>query len=421
MKKALTLLIFCFALLPLTAQNNWSSATLVKTEGDTLRGLIDFQNWRKNPSRIQFRSTSQATQESFGPLDLQSFWVPEESVHFQSAVVEVDFSPFATQQLTVDQQADFRLDTVFLRSVFLGAVNLYFLRDRDTKEHFFLQRPGGAIEELQYLRYLEEVGGKKVVKTKDIYKTQLLEYLGDCPAARNLIAGVRYREQDLLEILLAYQNCQAGAEPEFVGKTDLGRFIFGVAAAGILSKYDFVASSAPTLDEVEFEYCPNFGIAASMEYILPRNRGKWSFYSELMWKTKHVLLTEENVNAIIAKREWELDLSYLCLNAQFRYNYPTGRIRPFVGLGFSYGYATKANSRYYEERNIIGIPDVSESKLISPIRKYELGALLTLGARHGRFALDARYEIGNGLSPSIDLRSTSNSIFLVLSYQFADR
>ena len=253
MKKALTLLIFCFALLPLTAQNNWSSATLVKTEGDTLRGLIDFQNWRKNPSRIQFRSTSQATQESFGPLDLQSFWVPEESVHFQGAVVEVDFSPFATQQLTVDQQADFRLDTVFLRSVFLGAVNLYFLRDRDTKEHFFLQRPGGAIEELQYLRYLEEVGGKKVVKTKDIYKTQLLEYLGDCPAARNLIAGVRYREQDLLEILLAYQNCQAGAEPEFVGKTDLGRFIFGVAAAGILSKYDFVASSAPTLDEVEFE------------------------------------------------------------------------------------------------------------------------------------------------------------------------
>ena len=71
------------------SQSNFSDAVLFKSNGDSIKGQIDYRNWKLNPGIIIFNQDGGATQE-FKPTDLKAFYVVPNQEYYVSEEVEVD-------------------------------------------------------------------------------------------------------------------------------------------------------------------------------------------------------------------------------------------------------------------------------------------------------------------------------------------
>jgi hypothetical protein len=63
----------------------------VKLNGDTVHGLIDYQNWRINPVKITFIEAGNSVPVDFRATQIISFRVNDKI--YEAAVVQVEISP----------------------------------------------------------------------------------------------------------------------------------------------------------------------------------------------------------------------------------------------------------------------------------------------------------------------------------------
>lgn len=69
------------------AQKTFEPGYILPLQGDTVRGLIDFRNWAKNPDEISFKLSESAEATSYRPVDIKAFVVGGEK--YVSAVVRL--------------------------------------------------------------------------------------------------------------------------------------------------------------------------------------------------------------------------------------------------------------------------------------------------------------------------------------------
>jgi len=96
----------------LTAQKNFQPARVVDNAGDTINGEVNYQNWKKNPSRIQFRQKETGKTVTYYPTEIKWFTVANEK--YTSAIISVDQRDDHTAALVEDSTVILKTDTVFL-------------------------------------------------------------------------------------------------------------------------------------------------------------------------------------------------------------------------------------------------------------------------------------------------------------------
>lgn len=333
MRSKYTLSIFILALFAAAntqAQSNFLPGYIQNQQGDTLTGLIDFQNWAKSPSEIHFQAEQSTAKRTFNPMNIKAFHVSDED--YFSANVQIETSPRETEQLQPESALILVTRNVFLKPVFkTNAKNLYVYVDEFNNNHFYI-REDTIYKLLIYKKFLN-ISSMSYVETKR-YVGQLLYYFSDTPSLSALINKTEYTLPSLTKLFTTYYQ-------RSTSKIDLGseqkktNIKFGVLSGLSCTTLDFVSDNWPSL--VNASYKPYISVvpALSLEFIENRNRNKWSLYNELLYSNYWV---EGDAKDYLYSYHSKLSFQYLNFSSLLRYTMPLKTYQPFVNVGISLGY-----------------------------------------------------------------------------------
>jgi len=209
------LLIFLVILLPFSvfAQSNYYAGYVIKSNGDTLKGYIDYHEWAVSPRSINFKiNKADRNIQLFDPLTVTGFQINGLETYI-SYIGDISMNRTNISDLPNDLDTSKIRDTTFLRQLTTGShLNLYYQSD-DIKNRFFIAEIGGQPTELKQYEYLND--GNQVVNTS-IYKGQLLLYINKFqPGNDGLISKVErtpYIADDLERIVDAINGNKSASK-----------------------------------------------------------------------------------------------------------------------------------------------------------------------------------------------------------------
>lgn len=410
-------LVFTGIILFLTAysQEKYLPGYVINLKGDTTIGLIDYRNWKVNPSRINFREKIDNNQIVYKPSDISEFKVKDEI--YVSAVVDIETSLIKDEQLSNDPAIHLKKDTVFLQTIIKGSKSLYYYYNYD--RDFFYIKSEADFQLLKYKRYLKEAGGQSSVVQNKAYLGQLAVYLSGCPDVESKLNTTDYIERDINSLFSSYFKCTNG-EILFKKEAEKISVNFGLLAGVSITSLEFHGSGHKYLLETDYNKSINPSGGLFCEFVLPRNQGKWSIYNELLYSAYNVNGSYEEYTSadIYSITSTELGFTYLKINNLVRFKYPVGKLYLFVNGGITNGFIigetnsksvfTKFHTQETTEKDVA----------LEDTRQHEMGLIIGLGLKARRYSLETRFETGNGMSKFVDLTGATRRIYLLLGYRF---
>jgi hypothetical protein len=415
-KKGIFFLMGCLIPIMTIAQANFLPGQIVNLKGDTLEGFIDYRNWEINPNKIYYKSNANENPALLGPLAIKAFKVENEI--YVSAIVNLEVSPFLTSKLGFDQELNIKSDTVFLQTLIAGEKSLYFHKNSDGVPNFFIKRDS-IFDLLIYKRFLVEEAGIKSVKENKKYLGQLALYLGSCESIGGKLSGVTYTQKSLIKLFQHYFDCTL-SDNSFERKWDKGTLEIGGLMGGSVTSLNFTGRDWDYLTDAGYSPSLNLSTGLFFDFVLPRNRAKWSINNEILFSRYQVNGQYENrVNEDHYSVTYsEFGYSYIKINNLLRFRYPVGKISIFINAGISNGFSLNEINKKREELYFYGIETIEETPALSRSRRYEQGFLMGTGIKYDRFSLETRHETANGMSTQLSLSSTTRRVYVLLGYRF---
>ena len=111
-----------------SAQENYIEGYIINMNNDTIFGYINYQNWEKDPNKVQFKTAPDKEPVSYKPMEIKEFKTGDEI--YVSAVVKAEISSTDTRNLTYNPEAIIVTDTTFLQSLFRGDKNLFYSKKK---------------------------------------------------------------------------------------------------------------------------------------------------------------------------------------------------------------------------------------------------------------------------------------------------
>lgn len=429
LKSTITLFVFgLFFSTNLICQENYQPGVIIKLNGDTVKGFIDYRNWGKNPDAISFRNAVNGTSTVYNPLSISGFRVLED--YYTSAIVQAECSPYQVNEINFDAALKMRTDTTFLRVMFQGAKNLYYYNDRNGKQQYYLKQ-WPDYELLIYKKYLKENDERgsyasnqplRVFKENKTFIGQLAIYLQDCSSLQSELNKTEYTQSSLFKLFETYYKC-SGSEIRYKFTTDKTKLSFGVLAGISNTKLRITSNSDEKdyLSGYDYPTSTKFTGGVFLDLNLARNQGKWSFNNELLYSAystaaKYEEYTNENKYSTI---ETEINISYVKLNTMIRYKFPIKKEWfVFANAGYSFGFAITESNSITRDETFYVQHTITKETLIPNVEKLELGWLAGIGLRYNKYSFETRLDkINLGLtSGTINSRPTRFSF--LLGYRF---
>lgn len=405
------------------SQQNYLPGFIVKLKGDTLRGLINYQNTEKNPLNVYFRVDMNHAPDIFSPQELQSFAVADEI--YITATVSINEGFYTTRDLGTSSQVSLGTGTVFLQTLVKGNKSLYYLEDSKGREQFYIELDN-RFELLIYHKYLKNpdnsgdiAGAKKITEDKR-YRGQLSYYLKDCPDMQSELRNLKYSKQSMVKLFREYFNC-IHANMEYQKKSDETKAEFGAVAGMSLTGLEFDGSSSfKAIIHADFPLSSDVAFGVFLNKKLSRNLGRLSLYNELFfsaYKTDAVY-TETASASQYTTNHISLGGSFIKLNNMLQYRFPVGGMYLMMRAGISNGW----NMHEINENKITHVFYTTQTSVTGPAiestRKYTFGILGGIGGGYKRFSLDIRYEQNAGMSEMLALGSKVRTIYFLVGYRF---
>jgi len=383
----IVLLFFCLTI-PKTsyAKIEYLPGYIIDFHNDTIRGFVNYEEWSCNPDEIGFKPGKMRSTAYYQPKDIAGFGVVGKQ--YVSAIVQKEVSPFRDSEL--ERNPDLRLvaDTVFLQTLVGGEKSLYYFKDLDEKENFYIKEDS-VYTLLQHKIYVEYVNNFRKEYHNMRYIGQLTRYFWDDPSILAEIADSYYSRSSLENLFRLYLK-QENTKPVYIN-TD----------SKVATEFGAVAGASITMLQVETEYFKaGFGPSVNFTgglYADLSMRGKlhdWSMYNELLYSSYR---TSNYVGFYFPNSRAVFDYHYLKLNSMVR-------IKPswfFLNVGISNGICLHHFSTEFAE-----------------IRSYEIGLLLGAGIKIKNYTLECREDLGDGMSPYVYIGSETHRFQILFGYSF---
>ena len=404
LKKAALTILPILILQSSFCQENYMSGSLIDLNGDSIMGYIDYQNWRRNPDKINFMHKTDSIRFTLTPMDIKEFTVSDEN--YVSSVIKTEISPDEADKLSYNNELKLEIDTVFLQVMIKGKKSLYFCENRYGKEQCYF-KTDSSYELLVYKRYLKKQNGNNLIIENELYKGQLSAYLQDCPEIQAKLRNAQYNKMSM-EKLFDFYYTKTESEINFQKSTEKLKAEFGVLAGATISTLKFHTYNFPYLENIDYGQSLNFSTGLFFDFISPRDNGKLSISNELIYTSfKLDGQTTDNFNNTIYTK---FAYSYIKLNNLFRYKFPQGKSSMFLNAGLSNGIALK-------EINIKTVGSET-SKALDFTRKHEQGLLFGGGIKNNKLSYELRFERGNGMSTIANTGSKTNRYSFIIAYRF---
>jgi hypothetical protein len=77
---------------------SFQPAYIVQTNGDTVRGFIEYKHWDRSPLEISFKKSLEGTAIRYKPVQISAFSVANEN--YEGVIVDIDVSPHRLTELS---------------------------------------------------------------------------------------------------------------------------------------------------------------------------------------------------------------------------------------------------------------------------------------------------------------------------------
>ncbi|MEP2023051.1 MAG: hypothetical protein ABJH98_02215 [Reichenbachiella sp.] len=411
-------------------QKNFQPGYILTLGGDTIRGQIDYRNWKINPDQINFIDPS-SIEQTFSPLEILEFGVADE--RYLSGIVDYETSSTLLNFSKMSQSGQFDLasDTVFLQELFGGNKPLYFFYNNQQREYFYIEN-NNKLELLNYKKYLKKspsadpdaplAAHNSAVAENNRFRAQLMAYLSDCSSVNSKITSAGYGQKSMYRIFESYEKC-VNPEGSNQRKREKIETKFGVLAGVSLSSIKFSGTDNynSELIESDFGSSVDFTAGVSIEFVFPRSGRKWSIPNELIYTSFSVEADHSDItdpDYLYTISHIELAYSYIKLNNMVRYSIPIGNIHTFINVGLSNGFAISETNNMTQTIQAYSSTRNTEEEAIEFTRKYEQGLIAGLGVRANKISFEARYEGSGGMSEAVNLSSKVKRFYFMLGYRF---
>lgn len=409
------LLFLCGLLFTLTgfAQKNYNKGSIITLKGDTINGFIDYKNWRKNPSTIQFKKAKDVEAVAFTPKEILGFQVSlaDREETYKAAKVMIESSSDLIDQMDEKREFNTREDDLFLLLILKGSYNLYCFEDQ--KLHFFIEH-NSQIDELQSKIYL--LKEKNNMVRNDQYKNQLSDLLKTCTKITNTeIESLKYRSSELVRILRKYDECN-GLKSNATLKPEGIKLVFGFVIATDLSNLKIKSDQL----DLKMNSAGNIAPGFSLTFKLPRNNKSSLFNFELLYRkyqfeSKENKILDDNQHY---KYHYKFTGNYIKSNIMYRHQWTLVKLQPFVNLGISQAFKLSDIDKSTTEKRFYSDFSNYADPIFTDERSYEQGINIGLGINMNKVNLELRAETTNGFSSIIKTNTSINSLFLNLNYLF---
>ena len=392
------------------ANKNFMPGMVVTSLGDTLTGLIDYQNWDQSPESIMFCRQLDDEVVLYRPTDLKLFKVAGEI--YVGTEIDIENSSRQIEQLSFEPTLQLSRKSVFLRALVIGPRSLYHFKDSNSNDLFYIEIDS-TYKLLGYKLYYNFANDVKNVRVLNKFIGQLNYYMNDQPKLKKTIQNVTYTTNSLTTLFNSY-NKLVNPNMSYQRIMPMFKINYGLSAVAAINTIRYSGSIFPELVNLksspEFSYTPGIFI----EFIEARNRGRLSLYSEFLYTTyKH---NEHHENNRFMYRT-NLEYSYLEMCNLLRYRILINNASLFVNGGALIGYLMHEinNNQLSSEINPVWH---NNGTIIYDIKKYEIGMVFGGGIIYKHITLEARSVVGDGMSKYINLKSETRSNSLSVSYRF---
>jgi len=161
----LTVLFPCVAL----AQPNYHEGFVIKNNGDSVKGFVNYREWVYSPESVEFRTEKTGPTTKYTANVIKGFGV-NGFVTYRSYVGDITMNKNIFPNISSGIDTTHLVKAIFLKPVRSGLnINLYY-NNEVNKDRFFIAEGNGTPVELKYYEYYtsgstEEYG--------NVYKTQL--------------------------------------------------------------------------------------------------------------------------------------------------------------------------------------------------------------------------------------------------------
>jgi len=406
------------------SQQNYLPGSIVKLNGDTLKGFINYQNSEKNPLNIYFRIDMDHEPDIFSPQKVQSFTVADEI--YISATVSINEGSYRIQDLGNSPEIMLNSATVFLQALVRGNKSLYYLKDSEGREQFYVELDS-RYELLIYHKYLRnltnsgDIAGANSITEDKRYIGQLSYYLSDCPGIQSGLRNLKLSKQSLVKLFRQYYECM-NATAVYVKESDETKADWGVFAGLSLTGLKFDAEKG-SLDEIvnsDFPVSTNVAFGVFLNKKLSRNLGRFSLQNELFFSSykTDAIYTEVSSENQYVNNNITLGGFFIKLNNMFQYSVPVKDVSLMIRLGISNGWNLHETNQNIVESVFYTTKTTVIKPAIDGTRKYAFGILGGIGAGYKRLSMDIRYEQNSGMSDMPALKSSAKVFYMLVGYRF---
>lgn len=368
----ITLFLCSFTLL--SAQTKFEKGYYISINGTRTDGFIKNNDWKNNPSKIEFKNSLDAESIEISTIEISEFEI-ENITKFKRFNVNIEKSSVNTGQISTNSRIpQFKNENVLLKVLIEGKASLFYYYDNGI-EKFFFTTDKKDIEQLIFLSYLADADDMKAMKEKGIddvipystvlydrtYRKQLNQYV-NCNNSRDAISKLTFSKSTLEKFFKEYNECE---KSEFKKYDQNNKSTFKLRASLIgnfnssdLNKFNSSAYST------NFGSTLSFAFGFEAEVILPFNNNKWSVIIEPSYnsyKDSETLYNQWSLS--INKQEVEIKYNYIQIPIGIRhYFYLNDNSSIFINAlynakfkmddsGVKYSYTTSADSDIFPSLN----------------------------------------------------------------------
>lgn len=377
--KKIFLLLFLAIAANSYAQINFEKGYYIDNANNRTDCLIRNVAWKNSPSDFKYKFSEDEEAKTKTLNEVKEFSVSE-SYKFKRFTVTIERSSTESGKLTSNPEPQFAEETLFLKVIVEGTLNLYQYEDGNMIKYFYSD---GSHENAEQLLYME-VNNNGMIRENNRYKQQLYNLMKDKISKESRYERLSYTKNSILKLFMEYNGNESAknfAERQNQGKINL-KITPGVSFASL-------SVANPGNYNIEFDSKAALRIGAEVEYILPFNNNKWSIFTEPSYNNYEN--EGNNGNVAFSTKYQTLEIAV----GPRHYLYLNQNTRLFLDVVYSFDIVVGESELLYS----------ATIREVSSTSHFAAGA----GVASGRFSGELRYNFSRNYIPKYQAWSTDYS------------
>ncbi|MBI9068591.1 MAG: outer membrane beta-barrel protein [Salinivirgaceae bacterium] len=427
--KFITVFLFILSLSNAVAQSNFIEGYYIDSNEDTITGLINYQNWDKNPEEINFKANVESHQIALKPNEIKGFNI--NNLIYKAATIEIERSPIKLEALNKNPEFDIIERTVFLQILFEGENNLYRYKDEFHKLNLYIgdiSNPSLLLYK-KYIKFFDKTSpyfksdqythGDLVLEEKT-YIGQLLNIFNQDQGYITKIQKTEYSEREILHLFIDFQK-EKKIIPNYIIPKSKNRVNFSVISAVVLTDIHFNSSLTGLYyyEDVNFKTESSYVPGIALDIQLSKNRKNWIFRNELLYASYNLSGSFSNFanHTNLKTFNATFNYSYLKYNLLLKRNFIFDNHMLFMNVGLNVSFMMSGENSYSMEYTY-GLTNTGELFKESYYNKSEREFIAGIGYSFKHIGIETRISRSTGFSNDLSMGFYTNRSYFLFTYTF---